>query len=274
MSDRGKRVTAALCSCFGLAVGLTQIVFFSISSYRFKYSSEDLLAAIKNNLETPFVLAVAERSSPTFDSKLNQTEIQRGAFVEEWPGTMSGCNCLYVNSCHRRNVRKGQLAVGVCSYNETLCGCSNVESTPSRIFSSLSGSEFDQKVDPAISFATVYRKSSDYYLDCEVGYSTCTRSSKNGIKFIYCVPYNVSCPLTDLLITNTGENPNPKIFRDGDFVKSSAGTYLWFSNSGLGGPITDLKISQQGPCLNSKFISWGLSRPSFPLNGETVRHCV
>lgn len=71
MSESSKRGAACVCSCFTLLVGLTQIVFFSISSYRFKYGSEDLLLSIKNNLESPFVNAVAARSSPNFDFQLN-----------------------------------------------------------------------------------------------------------------------------------------------------------------------------------------------------------
>lgn len=91
-------------------------------------------------------------------------------------------------------------------------------------------------------------------------------------EFSYCVP-GLRCPLTDLQITQSPTNPDPQRFDNSDFVKSKADTYLWFSRAGLGGPITDLKISQQFPCLNSKFISWNLARPIFPLNAENVRQC-
>lgn len=108
MSDSSKRGAAAICACVAVMVGIVQIIFFSITSYRFKYGAEDLLLSIKNNLESPFVNSVAARTQLGSDiPPLNQTEVKTGAFVEDWPGTINGCNCLYVNSCWRKNVRRG-----------------------------------------------------------------------------------------------------------------------------------------------------------------------
>jgi len=68
-------------------IAIFQIVFFSISSYRFKYGSEDIIDAIKHNLETPMVTAVYKRQvEPLWEP----------AFAENWPGTHRGCNCLMV----------------------------------------------------------------------------------------------------------------------------------------------------------------------------------
>ena len=193
----------------------------------------------------------------------------RGAFVEDWPGTIEGCNCLYVTYCSRRNVRRGQLGSSSCSYNETRCGCADVSSTPARSLSIQSGSEFDQIVDQTGSFALLYDKIVNDN-SCPPGHTLCQRLSAK--EFSYCVPGS-QCPLTNLKITQSASNPDPQVFGNSDYVKSKADTYLWFSRAGLGGPITDLKISQQFPCLNSKFISWNLGRPDFPLNHDNVRKC-
>lgn len=74
-------------------------------------------------------------------------------------------------------------------------------------------------------------------------------------------------------ITGSSENPDKSLYDDQSYVKSSADTYLWFSNKGVNGPLTDLKISQQFPCFDSRFISWNKGRPEFELNFDNVREC-
>lgn len=113
--SEGRKITAIACGCCSIMLAIFQIVFFSISSYRFKYGAEDIVNAIKHNLETPFIDGVATREGQTGWVP---------AFAEDWPGTLNGCNCLRVQYCRLEGVRIGRLARGSCSYNETRCGCS------------------------------------------------------------------------------------------------------------------------------------------------------
>jgi hypothetical protein len=95
----------------------------------------------------------------------------------------------------------------------------------------------------------------------------------NNPDFDYCLQ-NKACPLTDLKITTSAVNPDKSLFNDEDFVQSQSNTFLWFSNRGSGGPLTDLKISQLSPCFDSRLISWGITRPKFELNYAKVTGCV
>ena len=241
-------------------IAIFQIVFFSISSYRFKYGSEDIIDAIKHNLETPMVTAVYKRQiEPLWEP----------AFAENWPGTHRGCNCLKVQYCRLDGVRIGRLARGSCNYNETRCGCSQVADTPARSFLNLGGSEFNRfQGNLSVSFKDVY-KDIDSSGKCSGSNVLCTRF--NDPDFSFCT--GKSCPLTDLQITDSSENPNKSLYDDQDYIQSAANTFLWYSNKGTNGPLTDLKISQQFPCFDSRFVSWNKERPDFELNFDNVREC-
>lgn len=145
----GRKCTAISCGICSMMIAITQVVFFSISSYRFKYGAEDIVNAIKFNLETPMIDAVADRQS-----ELGWVP----AFAERWPGTQTGCNCLRVSYCRLDGVPLGRLARGSCSYNATRCGCSQVANTPARSFMNLGGSEFNLRaVVNNASYKDVYK---------------------------------------------------------------------------------------------------------------------
>ena len=56
----------------------------------------------------------------------------RPIFVNNYPGTVYGCNCLDVGWSFYRGVRYRELNQGSCRYNETRAGCREVPSTPPR----------------------------------------------------------------------------------------------------------------------------------------------
>ena len=148
-------------------------------------------------------------------------------------------------------------------------GCTDVSATPSKLLLNQNGSEFD-KINRYDSFANVYTIV-DSNGNCPPGmYAQCRRL--NDPDFTFCLE-GFYCPITDLQITVATGVPDP-IFEKNKFFSSSSGKRLWYSNKGNFGPITDLRLSQSRPCFNPDRISWGKSRPEFPLNHPNVRSCM
>jgi hypothetical protein len=76
------------------------------------------------NWKSDFITDIVFSSTSSCPSSFEES------YIGKWEGTYHGCDCLGIY-CHRRGVSSNTLSLGVCNYNETLCGCSNVSSRPS-----------------------------------------------------------------------------------------------------------------------------------------------
>lgn len=277
-----------LCGWCFLMLWLAVLAQFAILIISFTTKKTDiddnsnLLVGVKKSLQTPFVTKVAQRLEQTDKAHLNSTETQLKAFYIYWPGTTGGCDCLGVTSCRKKLPEMGKLVPETYKYNEddkddvilcssaaASCGCTVVKETYEANLTKLAGSEFDRILNKDLSFASVYEIIREDYT-CPKGHKLCQRYSSSD--YSYCVPGD-ECPLTDLRITRNSTNPDPSLFDSTSYVESKAGTFLWYSRAGKGGPITDLKLSQQSPCFDSGLTTWNSSRPDFPLNVRHVRKC-
>lgn len=191
------------CPIFSLIYAL-EILFvclrlFSLENFSKLKMDSNPLIGIKSNLQAPFVTLVTKRIQTEVISSLNQTETQSGAFVQLWPGTNSGCDCLKVTDCDLDWVRTEKLIYDPdgCNLNSTKCGCTSVEGTEPTNFTKLGGSEFDKLTSKKISFASIYEKIT-INNTCPVGYKICQRFKSSD--YSYCVP-GTQCPLTDLRIS-------------------------------------------------------------------------
>lgn len=134
---------------------IAQLVFLMLADTDPGYNP---LTLIKKMLQSPFVSSVEMRSKIVEEGTLNQIGERSGAFIENWPGTQSGCDCRNVTYCKFSDIQVGKLTTSYC-YNEyQICGCVPVSLTLKRNFTNLNGSEFDKILDQSVSFASVFEK--------------------------------------------------------------------------------------------------------------------
>ena len=181
MRDNNVCISVFMIGGVGFVASVLQIVFFSISSYRFKYSSEEISAGIETSFKTPYVFEILP-NKPTL--VLNMSLTQQSAFSEYWPGTYEGCNCLGI-SCYRDGVRQRRLSKGSCNRNETRCGCQDVDSTKGANLTVQNGSEYFKMIDTAQTYANLYKLIDKTALSCPQDYIKCSRN--DDPQFDFCV---------------------------------------------------------------------------------------
>ena len=76
------------CIWTGIILGVSQFMIFGFAAGTFQFGSEDFIKALKHNLMADFVFSMSPQSE-------DPPAIQ--AFVEDWPGTIEGCNCLGIH---------------------------------------------------------------------------------------------------------------------------------------------------------------------------------
>lgn len=107
-------------------------------------------------------------------------------FVNNYPGTVNGCNCLDVSWSFYRGVRYRQLNQGTCRYNETRAGCREVPSTPSRELtwfnSRLCGVFGNSTENFSSMMANMHKRNGT----CRAGFTKC--GNEKGISQGICLP--------------------------------------------------------------------------------------
>lgn len=95
------------------------------------------------------------------------------AFKGEYSGTATGCDCLAVSICWRKNVRYNTLSKGGCNYNETICGCDQVASTPNVTLTKVPNQSYIcLKRAEGRNFKSLFKHMSSVG-ECESGYKKC-----------------------------------------------------------------------------------------------------
>lgn len=136
------------------------------------------------------------------------------AFIGEWVGTDTGCDCLGIY-CSREGVNDNSLSKGGCNSNETRCGCDNVSARSSRtLFTVPSQDHICVRRAADLNFLKLYNFMAEDGT-CADDYKVC--GDVNGKSKGICIPTAEPCPITDIAFGTT--NPDA-----GRFDETVAGT--------------------------------------------------
>lgn len=180
------------------------------------------------------------------------------SFKGEYSGTASGCDCLAVSFCWRKNVRYNTLSKGGCNYNETICGCDQVAATPNVTLTKAPSQAFIcLKRAEGRNFQSLYKRMSANG-DCESGYKKC--GDVTGISKGICMPSAEDCPISEMVFA--GSNPDA-----GKFDNQKVGTNIavYYTRSSSSQPIVETDMKENDPCYNPGFVPISYTRRPYPL---------
>lgn len=189
------------------------------------------------------------------------------AFVGNWPGTQSGCNCLNIK-CYRKGVKDNKLIKGSCNYNSTRCGCKTVSSTPSReLWIYPNEKEFCVKRDSELRWIDLYQNAEDSG-SCKDGFKKCGNVS--GISKGVCIPTDKDCPLTDIKFQNS--NPDPLKYTQ--IIGQNTKHLYWTRDNNIADPLTELWVAEDGKvCLDQNYRYLTEGRSDYVLMNKEGKHC-
>ena len=203
------------------------------------------------------IVSTTESDCPNYQFKV---------FEGNWPGTVTGCDCLKVKKCSNEGVKTGKLTRGTCNTNSTSCGCTQIRSLPANPFWDWPlNNKFCAERDPRITYQKVY-SNLNINGSCNAGTKSCGKSKYlPGI----CIPASYNCPLTSLLFAD--KNPDAQKYTE----ITGNGTNLYYSSmSDFGGPLVDLVLRENKVCLDPKQRSLTPGREDYTLmNPESDGKC-
>ncbi len=122
---------------------------------------------------------------------------------DQWSGTVDGCDCRGQTSLGISIDRRNKLNRVIFSNNETRAGSLNVNPRSARTYGAWKGSKicvqrsnstYDEII-PKMAVSNI----------CTLGYKKC--GVVDTVNNIYCVPFNASCPINKVMISNIRVNP-------------------------------------------------------------------
>jgi hypothetical protein len=241
-------ISDIVIGCLSIAV-----LVISIIGYTSLHFSNRAISDIIHNWDKLPILDI-------IDSKNGCTNDYITLVLDQWAGTVSGCNCVGRWSYRIPIENRNKLNKNTCSWNMTLAGCTDVASLPPKDINKWRGTTFCVK-KATKAFKDYINDSVPANKDCKNGMKQCGVLDTVNNKI--CISDQEQCPINQIYININKDSPTDHVYKK---IPLLNGFNLYFTNEAIDKPIhVDLKLSEGQACLdpeqrNTQFNQYILDR--------------
>ena len=231
-----------------MIIGIFPLSIFILSAINVKLDSvSTILEEIRSSLNDYPI------SNLNYAESCNSNEYNGNLFT--FPGSVEGCSCVEVYSYPRDQTGEYEVNPGLCDFNQSRNGCSDIPEIPEKKLDAWANKKFCCKYYylPDSSF-----KGYLYFLnnsvleneECQSGYKKCGKLDDMGNYL--CLPENEECPINDVITSRTRledlENKNYSYI----IVNSK---YFYYTNQEVDKPvISKFKVVEGKLCVDKIYI--------------------